>query len=587
MLDLSFGGAEFPRALEVRQFLYQNSLLGQTTRFRRLERLEAYYKCLEYAHQPYNWDGQPADNFETISPDVIVPQGFTQPGQELKVNQKRPTAPMRLTALVVDRFTDLIFSADRTPNVSVDDDSKSDDFLSAVFKKARFWRTMHMARTHGGSMGSVLVTAHLRNIRGKSRFSFAAHNPKTVMDVVWEDPDLKTVSGVLIQYLFSREVEQLDAKTGQPTGRTREATYLYRRIIDEEMDVTFKPAEVKGGQLPLLEVDLHNTYAHKLGRFPGVWIQNLPSDEELDGLPDCDGSYQMFDTIDRQVAQQNKGLLANMDPTLVISRDKKLAMMGVPIKKGSDNALDVGQGGSANYLEIGGAGINASQGFVGELKEAALQKTGMIVPAPEQMAGAAQSALAIEMLYHPTLAKASRLREQYGEAIEQLAEIVLEYGRKWGDPLQYEGNSVPEFDLGPRVIEEDADPNNPNPEEGSQKRFVKREPGKGSIVSLEWGPYFAPTPNDKQAKITNISMSFQAGLIDQETAVRKIAPILDIEDVEGLLRRVREEAEKKEQQQMGGLFGGGMGGEEMGEEMPPEGSEEMPLEEPPEEPPMM
>ena len=39
-----------------------------------------------------------------------------------------------------------------------------------------------------------------------------------------------------------------------------------------------------------------------------------------------------------------------------------------------------------------------------------------------------------------------------------------------------------------------------------------------------------------------------AGLIDQETAVRKVAPLLDVEDVDGLLRRVREEAETRKEE---------------------------------------
>lgn len=587
-VDLSFGGSAFPRAFEVRQFLYQNAILGQTTRFRSLERREAFYKGLEYQHLKHGWDGLPADSYETISPDVIVPAGFTQPMDELKVSQKRPTAPLRLCPLIVDRFTDLLFSHDRTPKVRVDDDQTTDDFLNAVFKKARFWRTMNIGRTHGGSMGSVLVTAHLRNRLGKSCYSFKAHSPKTIMDVVWDDPDLRIPAGVLIQYLFLREMEVLDPKTNQPTGKTVEKTFLYRRIIDEQMDVTFKPAEVVSGQLPILEVDMHQTYEHGLGMFPGAWIQNLPCDDDIDGIPDCDGIYQMLDAIDRLVAQENKGLMANMDPTLVVSRDKRLAQIGVPLKKGSDNALDVGQGGSANYLEIAAGGINAAQNLVETLKQAALDRASMIAPSPEQMSGAAQSALAIEMLYHPTLAKASRLREQYGEGIERLGHIVLAFARVWGDSRKYEGRARPTFDLPPRLEEVDTNPDSPNRLEGVQKRFIRREPGKGSMITLEWGPYFAPTPTDKQARIQNVTMAHQGGYIDLETAVRMVADIFDIEDVDGLLRKVREEAEEKKSQEESAYGGGGMFPEEVPFEEEPGMEEEVPPEEggaPPEEVP--
>lgn len=50
MIDLSFGSTEFPRAFEVRQLLYDKALKGASTRFRILDRRDAFYHCLEYEH---------------------------------------------------------------------------------------------------------------------------------------------------------------------------------------------------------------------------------------------------------------------------------------------------------------------------------------------------------------------------------------------------------------------------------------------------------------------------------------------------------------------------------------------------------
>lgn len=554
--DLSFGSNEFPRSAEVRQKLYAGGAKGVSHRYRRLDRLDAFYKCLEYEHHQVGWDGSPADQFETISPQVVVPIGFTQPANDKTVKQKRPTAPLRLTPMVVDRFTGLLFSKDRTPKVEVEGDADAQDFLGAVFKKARFWRTMYQARTYGGSMGSVLVTCQLR----KGRFSFTAHSPKFVHDVIWADPDLKIPAGVLIQYIFMKEIEVLDSKTGMPLGKTKPVPYLYRRIIDEQWDVIFEPKQVTGSELPDLRPDMTLSYEHKLGRFPGVWIQNLPSDDELDGISDCEGAYQMFETIDRQVAQSNKGLLQNQDPTLVISRDKRLVQMGAPLKKGSDNAIDVGQGGTAEYLEIGGSGISAARDFVKDLKQSAMDKVQCVAADPEKVSGAAQSAKAIEYFYAPMLEKASRLREQYGEGVELLAEIVLDLARTWSDPLLYPGNvKAVKFDLPQKVVELDEDPENPNPDEGARVVMVNRHPGEGGIIALTWGAFFQKTPQDVQTMIGVIAAAYQAELIDQETAVRKVAKLLEIEDVDALLRRVREESETRKDeraQQMAELWPG-------------------------------
>jgi hypothetical protein len=564
-LDLSFGGSQFPRALEVRQKLYAGGSRGVSTRYRRLDRLDAFYKCLEYEHHKTGWDGNPADQFEAISPQAVVPFGFQQGDTSQSVKAKRPTAPMRLTPLVVDRFTGLLFSKDRTPKVEVEGDADADDFLKAVWKKARFWATCHQARTFGGSMGGVLLTVQLR----EGRFSYTAHSPKFVHDVVWADPDLKIPAGVLIQYLFVKEVEILDEKTGMPSGRMKPVPWLYRRIIDEEWDIIFKSQEVSGNELPLLEPDMALSYEHKLGRFPGAWVQNLPSDEELDGVPDCDGAYQLFETIDRQVAQSNKGLLQNQDPTLVISRDKRLVQMGAPLKKGSENAIDVGQGGSAQYLEIGAAGINAAREFVKDLRQAAMDKVQAVLVDPTQISGAAQSAKAIEYIYGPMLEKAGRLRDQYGPAIEAVAEVTLELARVWADPLQYTGNvRRAKFDVPPKVVEVDLDPENPDPEQGQIKQLVPRQPGSGGIVTLTWGPYFAETPQDIQTLVTIITSAYGGGLIDLETAVRKVAALLKVEDVDGLLRRVREEGEAKEKQRQDQM--GAMWPEQEYEEEPPD-----------------
>lgn len=516
--------------------------MGASTRFKRLDRLDAFSKCLEYSHQETSWDGKKADSLESISPAVLVPGGFTQIEQNRSTSEKRPTAPLRLTPMVIDRFTGLLFSAARLPNVTVEDDRESEDFVGAVFKKAKFWRTMHLARTLGGSLGSVLITCQLR----KKRFSFSAHSSKVIHDVVWEDPDLKIPAGVLIQYLFEKEVETLE-DDGKSSGRTLVKTYVYRRIIDSEWDITFEPAEIVRGEIPAeMKIDENASYQHRLGEFPGAYVFNLPSDDPLDGIPDCDGAYQMFETIDRQVAQSNKGLMANQDPTVVYGRDRKYEQAGIPLKKGSENALNVGLGGSASYLEMTGSGITAAGEFVKFLRQAAMDKVGAVLVDPAAISGAAQSAKSIEYIYAPMLEKADRLRAQYEDAIVQLANVVLGLGRVWTDPKNYDVNvRAIRLDLPMRRIEIDADPSNPNPDSGVRVVFEQRTPGKGTQIEVTWGAYFSETPTDKQTMVGVWTASYTAGLVDLETAVRKICTILEIDDVEGVLRRVREEADQK------------------------------------------
>ena len=556
-VDLSFGGTSFPRAFEVRQALYQNGGEGVSPRFRLLDRRDAFYKCCEYDHQTTDWNGKPADALETISPQVLVPYGYTQPGlSEVSVRERRPTAPLRLCPLIVDRFSDLLFSEDRIPDVVAEGDEEADDFLRAVFAASGFWSKMYEARSHGGSMGSSLVTVGLK----EGAFSYRPHSPKIVHDILWEDRDQLLPAGVLIQYLTMKTFEVLDAKHGRPTGEIREVPYVYRRIIDEEWDLVFKEAQLlEDGTPPSdMEIDLRASYQHRLGRFPGVWVQNLPNTEEIDGIPDCDGAFQLIDAADRLYAQANFALMANMDPTLVISRDPKMKKLGGGIAKGSKNAIDVGLQGSAQYLEIGGAGITAALALAKEFRQAVLDKTSCILPGADEAAGA-MSAKAIEYRYAPMLAKAGRLRTQWGGGIQRLAQVTLELARLWQKPELYRGNAVPKFKVPRRVIEV---PHPTDPEAPPAKLERDRLPGTGGTLNLAWGPFFSPTPSDVQTDSTTLVQAKDGGLIDSETAIRKGAPLFGVKDAGALVRKVRAEQEEKSARQSALVVGGPLGGME-------------------------
>lgn len=553
-VDLSFDGTRFPRAAEVRRILYQNASEGISARFQQLDVYDRWYKCLEYAHHEFDWNGFSADSMETINASAagVVPQGFVS-SSTIPVRAKRPTAPKRLCPMVVNRFTGLLFSEGRIPDVIVEDDPESEDFLKAVIEDSLFWGVMHQARIYGGSMKSALVTVRLPASSGK--YTFEAVSPKVVQEVKWLDKTRLIPIGVLIQYVTMKEFLEIN-KDGYPTGNIVQRPYLYRRIIDEEVDLVFKEAPIDGPELPDLELDEMQSLHHKLGFFPGVWIQNLPNSEEIDGIADCEGGYQMLDTIDRLVSQANYALLANMDPTLVLARDQRtLKGANDPIVKGSDNTINVGPQGSATYLEIAGAGIEKGIDLAEKLEQDFLDLVQCVKVDPEKVSGAAQSAKAMEYLYAPMLEKAGRFRSQYGRGIISLLEIALEMGRAFMSKDMYEGvNAKPVFGLPPRVERLDPDPM--NPDEHGQTRETPRRPGPGGTISLKWGPYFSPTVQDKQQETSTLGIAKTTKLIDSETAIRQAAPLFHQKDADALIRRVREE-EEAQQKKLAELAGGG------------------------------
>lgn len=538
-----------PRSDEVKRYFYENAPLGETRRYRQLDRYEAHYGCRQYAHQGYDWWGMSADQMETVSPDVQVPLGFTQPALNLTVRQRRPTAPYNLCKAVVDRFTGLLFSDVRHPDISIEGDEDTEGFLLAAMESMRFWAKMREARTVGGSVGSSLVTVHLRD----GKFCLEVHNPKHCQ-VVWKDRRSLMPFAVLKCYRYPVMEDILDPRTNEYKG-SKQVDYLYRRVITEVDDTVYVPAKLDGEKPSTWEVE--SEVKHGLGFFPGVWVQNLPVLEQEDGEPDCQGAWQSFDAMDRILAQQNKAVLLNLDPTLCLKLDaKEMAQMGGSVRKGSDNALYLGASGSANYLEITGSGVDAGSKVWAQLKQNTLDVVRCVLVDPQTISGAAQSAKAIEYIYAPMLEKADDLRAQYGDlCVVPLLRVVEKMVRKFaGQTVQIAPGKVGryKFDLPPKVTQEDQG-------DGTTKRIVGDHAlGLGGYIRLSWGPYFAPTAQDKQAALQALSAAKMGGLIDQETAVKQASLLFDVRDPASMLEKIKAE----EQAAMGGGYGADLGGME-------------------------
>ena len=519
---------------KVKAYFRQNAVIGQTTRFRKLDRYEAFGAGRQYDHQMYDWWGLSADQMETVSPNVQVPLGFTQPAMKLLARMKRPTAPFHLAMTIVDRFTGLLFSDARKPDVEVEGDEDTDDFLHACMEQCRFWSRWRQARKMGGSSGSVLVTVHVR----KGKFVITPHNAKHCQ-MLWADKRALEPCGALIAYRFAKEEFVRDPQSGEM--RQQVAEYVYRRIITEMDDTVYKPVKVGPNASLEWEPEENGQVEHKLEQFPGVWVQNLPVMEDEDGEPDCQGAWQTFDTIDRMLAQMNKALLLNLDPTLKLKLDPKERAAGAGVLTGSDSALDVGSNGEAEYLEMNGSAITVAQALVDRLKQNALDVTRCVLVDPEKISGAAQSAKSIEYVYAPMLEKADELRAQWGEqGVVPLLRIMDTMARKLhGQPAKTADGqpAITTLLLPPKA-------------DGTERKL-----GPGGWIRLKWGPYFSPTETDNQTKITNIISAKSGGIIDQETAVNQGAPIFGVQDPAAMLVKIQAEEESQNASMWQGALG--------------------------------
>lgn len=522
--------------------------LGLNARQQSLNYLWSWYRCEKYSHRRLDWNGTQAVG--PIEHEAIATQGFLPPGfidagaQDMPVKFRRPTAPYPLGRVIVDRFTGLLFSEKKHPEIRVPGDRDTEEYANALATAGRLWALMILARAYGGSMGSACVGFQF--VEGEPVIEI--HDPRW-MTPKFADRMTHVLDSIEKRYIYPQEERGLD-------GVWRVIDYWYRRIIDREKDVLFKPALVGEGDEPEWEVE--KEVVHGFGFCPVVWTQNLPVQDSEDGDPDCHGLYEIFGTIDSLIAQANKGIIANCDPTAVIVSTAELS----DVKKGSDNAIKLPDG-SASYMEISGAGITAALALVDRLRGYALEVAQCILEHPEM---SQRTATEIERAYSSMLSKADIFREQYGQKlIVPLIKMMIEAARSLTTTQRQDetGTLVRGKIILPPRVETD--------EETGQISLSPQALGKKSgDIMLQWPPYFEPLLADVELA-TRSAIAAQAGrLIDMEHAVKYVANYYQVEDAHAMIERIKSEAQQAQDQTsnqaLGMLRGPGIPGEGYGAE---------------------
>lgn len=579
--------------------------LGMTQRQQELNHLWAVYRGMQYAARKLDWNGK--ENVERLATDVIstqgyLPPGFVDPGRKsaaLPLKFRRPTAPYALVKVVVDRFTGLLFSEQQHPEVVCEGDPLTEDWLRAVVDVTRLWQQFIQARTYGGATGSVAVG-----------FQFVDGKPHAeVHDPRWLFPEFSEHGSTTLvrlekRYRYPKEVQD------PATGKWELKEFWYRRVIDETSDVLYKPAPVDQGEEPQWEEAKRAD--HNFGFCPVVWIQNLPVQDSEDGDPDCPPAvYDNVEAIDALLAQANRGIIANCDPTLVITTKAEMNEVGV----GTDNAIRVPDG-SAQFLELQASGPKAAVELADKLRENALEAAQCVIEHPDT----AKTATEVERAFQSMLGKADVLREQYGQkGIIPWLEMVFRAAQMIAQPraisapaapgsadalaqagpldaatrLGYDPRAASVGDTGTSGAREANDgimapasppqvatvvrgavvlpPKFTKQPDGTTVR-TERQLGSGGTISLRWPGYFQPTLQDAQLAVTTASAAVAGNLVDDETAISFVGPYLKVDDTVALIAKVRANAAQQQADMMsmmqsgqqppgyeqpGGEFGGG------------------------------
>jgi len=387
------------------------------------------------------------------------------------------------------------------------------------------------------------------------------HNPKHVHIHSWLDRDMLAPEHVTEIYYYPEDVWDSTKKA------YIRKWFWYRRDWTPDSDLVFQPIEFRGDRDPVWVIDTANSVQHDDGTCHFVWIQNLPTDD-VDGLPDYHGLYENFDSIDTVLSVLNRGTTLNLDPTLVLHMDLDYVQrMGV--KKGSDNALVVGEAGSAEYLELSGQAATAGITLFTQMRKTTLEVAQCVVADPDQVTSTGVSSVALKVVYAPMLSKCDVYRSQYGEGLRRLLNQMLtvakaKMGKQTDDGKTLSLNLPPRVEKEPKLDDDGQDTGEFN------ITRTDRKPGEGGFIDLQWGSYFTPTPDDQSKMVTTLNMATGGkAFVSPQTATELAASAFGLNADEENRRMANQKAADKAQQD---AMMQGMGGQVDGQDSMPPGA---------------
>lgn len=490
-------------------------------RFRLIDKQESYFRATQDNGKMYDWDGNIIG-----AAGVPVKAGWVVPHR-----QRRPSTRYDMAKLIVLRLTSMVFGQDRFPEVRVEGDPDAEDYVRTLATEARLPVRMAEARNMGGATGTACLSFGFRD--GKPRVQ--VHNAKHVLVTEWRDYDERRPAAVLKAYASPRQVWSAEER------RVKTVNYWTVYHWSEQVEVVWRDIpEAVANQPNWSAWPKRQATIHGYGFCPFYWIQNRPCSEEQDGEGDYEGLEATLDELNRLLSATTKGTIANVDPTLVIKEDPT-ANTG-QVFKGSEHAIFAK--GGAEYLELKGTAVQTAERQLERIRSYILDVAGVIMADPEKLAGAAQSAKALEILYQPMLANCDILREQYGEhGVKRVLLDMLRVARMFESmpPTTLPDGTVVQSKviLPPRVETAGEDG-----EEG-ETIITERKPGASENITLNWRPYFAPTWDDI-VKATSGMKNANGGkaTVSQRTSVQAIAPLVGVVDIDAEMARIKEEEEE-------------------------------------------
>ncbi len=489
--------------------------MGLSPRQQRLQELWAIYCGYRWDNCSYDWDGTAhAEGLDLTAAQAAgrAGGGLGAVADDLPMKYRRPSAPVHLGMVIVNRFTNLLFGHAMRPRFACAGDPDTEDWIAGALEAAGYWVTAGLMRQYGGGTGTGPVGFSFKD--GKLRFETC--NPCWLRPT-WRDREEHELEALEKRMPFPDEVLNTSTKMWETKW------FWYRRVITTTTDTVFEPVLIpEDGEEPVWTFKPENQVEHGFGFVPWEWIQNLPDQEDDDGEHDFAGTEDLEAEIARLSSQAHKAIICNLDPTALIKQlpgndfDK--------LRKGSSHPIrmEVTKDGTetAEYLEASLPALASVLAFINFDRASALEIAQCVIDTPD---GNEKTATEARQRMGPMLAKCDMLREQYGRGMVRLIEKIVKAARK----------HLPERVGADGVAERGAiyvPPREEVSDDGKTVTLVPRKLGPGGNVKCVWPKYSEPGSVEQKQAVDVVIAVRVAGLLDLRRAVELLAAILKVDD---------------------------------------------------------
>lgn len=459
--------------------------------------------------------------YDNLSPFYIeFGGGGESAGSYIKLRDRRPSVIYNMNKIIVDESVTMLFGLDHFPIVRCGEGhEETTKFLQYITRKSKLRRVMlEAAKT--GSIGSVCIVVKLL----KGCFYFEVIDTKNLNPVfdtqepekLIELTDKRKVDGsTLVSYGYKIEKEELN-KFFYVIRKwdSSEEIYYEPYLCEKDQEDGFTPTK-----------DTSKSHLHDFGFVPAVWIKNLPSSQNIDGLCTFESILDIGIEIDYQESQLGRLFKYNSDPTLVIKNPTQ--MDGAQIIK-SVTVLNLDEKGDAYYAEMSGKSSSEVMNYIEKLRQYALEVARGNRTNPDKIT-MAQSGKAIQMLNSSLIGLVNEMRITYGDdGLLSIYKMILDIAKVPGYVIEAD-DIKPDFECGDHVV-------------------------------LDWPDWYPKSAQEELQEQQALTGYVGAGILSKKTALNVIADEYNILDPEEELNLIEIQSNAEYDKQMSLKQAGNAGG---------------------------